>query len=272
MEKTNQKKKRWMSASAALCLLVASSSAWAGDPSPRQIMENASNVRKLDGSESVMSLTIINERGQKRVREIAMVTKTFDNGKTEKRLYRFLSPANVKGTGILAFDYETKDDDMWIFLPALRKTRRIVSSEKSKNFMGSEFSYADMNTPVLDDYKLKTIKQEKIGGADCYVVEVLPKNDKVADEEGYSKKIVWVAKADFTIRKSVYYDLDGDLFKELTAKNIKLLDPAKKRSRPMYMEMVNKQNNRRSIFKTTKIENSPGVKDEYFTTQYLERP
>jgi hypothetical protein len=272
MKKTNKKISRLASISVALCLIFGSSPTPAGEPSPRQIMENASNVRKLDGSESVMSLTIINERGQKRVRKIAMATKTFDNGKTEKRLYRFLAPADVKGTGILAFDYETKDDDMWIFLPALRKTRRIVSSEKSKNFMGSEFSYADMNTPVLDDYNLKTIKQEKVGGAECYVVEVLPRNDKIADEEGYSKKIVWAAKNDFTIRKSVYYDLDGNLLKELTAKDIKLLDPAKKRSRPMYMEMVNKQNNRKSIFVTTKIENSPNVKDEYFTAQYLERP
>jgi outer membrane lipoprotein-sorting protein len=253
-------------------LLLGTFTAQAADPTPIQIMQNASDVRKLDGSESVMSLTIIDEKGEKRTREIAMAAKTYDNGQTEKRVYRFLSPADVKGTGVLAFDYDSKDDDMWIFLPALRKTRRIVSGEKSKSFMGSEFSNADMNTPILDNYKLTLKGVEKVDGADCYSIEVLPKDKKVGSEEGYSKKIVWVAKADFTIRKSDFFDADGKLLKELIVKNVKVVDKAKNRYRGMYMEMTNKQNNRRSVFETTKIENSPNISDDHFTTQYLERP
>ena len=65
---------------------------------------------------------------------------------------RFLSPPDVKGTGLLIFDYEENDDDMWLFMPSLRKTRRIVSSEKAKSFMGSEFSYADITPPALNDF------------------------------------------------------------------------------------------------------------------------
>jgi outer membrane lipoprotein-sorting protein len=244
----------------------------AGSLTPKQIMQKVSEARKLEGSESVMSLTIYSKGGDKRVRDIAMVSKVYDGGKTEKRLYRFLSPADVKGTGILMFDYETKNDDTWIFLPALRKTRRIVSSEKGKAFMGSEFSYADMNTPILDNYKLKILKEEKVGGVDCYLIEVLPANSKVADEEGYSKKHVWVGKSDFMIRKSVFWDLDGEVLKELTAKKIEMVDKKKKRYRAKYMEMVNKQNGRKSVFETKKIESAPNAKDEYFTTQYLERP
>ena len=272
MKKSNQKRNFGISLLIAGCIVSGASAVAAADPAPKQIMENASTARVLDGSEAVMSLTIVNEKGQKRVRDIAMASKTFDGGKTEKRVFKFLSPADVKGTGVLIFDYETKDDDMWIYLPALRKTRRIVSSDKSKAFMGSEFSNADMNTPILDNYKLKTLGSEKVDGVDCYKVEALPKNDKVADEEGYSKKIVWVGKTDFMIRKSVFYDLDGELLKELTVKKIQLVDKAKKRYRGMHMEMVNKQNKRKAIFETKKIENSPGVKDEIFTTQYLERP
>ena len=272
MKKSNQKRNFGISLLIAGCIVSGASVAAAVDPSPKKIMENASTARMLDGSEAVMSLTIVNEKGQKRVRDIAMASKTFDGGKTEKRVFKFLSPADVKGTGVLIFDYESKDDDMWIYLPAMRKTRRIVSSDKSKNFMGSEFSNADMNTPILDNYKLKTLGSEKVDGVDCYKIEALPKNDKVADEEGYSKKIVWVGKTDFMIRKSVFYDLDGALLKELTVKKIQLVDKGKKRYRGMHMEMVNKQNNRKAIFETKKIENSPNVKDEIFTTQYLERP
>jgi outer membrane lipoprotein-sorting protein len=267
--KTNQK---GLSILIAAGLLLGTFSAQAADPTPKEIMQKASDVRKLDGSESVMSLTIIDEKGEKRTREIAMAAKTYDNGQTEKRVYRFLSPADVKGTGVLAFDYDNKDDDMWIFLPALRKTRRIVSSEKSKSFMGSEFSNADMNTPVLDNYKLTLKGTEKVDGTDCYSIEALPKEKKIGEEEGYSKKIVWVAKSDSMIRKSDFYDADGKLLKELIVKNVKLVDDAKKRYRGMYMEMTNKQNNRKSIFETKQIENSPGISDDHFTTQYLERP
>ena len=200
-----------------------------------------------------------------------MATKMYDNGATEKRVYRFLSPADVKGTGVLTFDYQNKNDDMWIYLPALHKTRRIVGGGKAKSFMGSEFTYADMNTPILDNYNLNVKKEEKVDGVNCYVVEMLPKNNDVAKEEKYSKKLVWVAKKEFTIRKAVYYDLDGELLKELTCKDIKLLDTKLKRYRPMKMEMVNKQNKRRSVLVVDKIESNPDVKDDYFTTAYLEK-
>ncbi|MCK5687795.1 outer membrane lipoprotein-sorting protein, partial [Myxococcota bacterium] len=108
---------------------------------------------RFEGSESIATLTIVNQRGQKRVRKIATVSKLFDDGKTEKRLIRFIAPADIKGTGLLTWDYEDKSDDMWLFMPALRKTRRIVASDKAKSFMGSEFSYSDITPPAIADFK-----------------------------------------------------------------------------------------------------------------------
>jgi len=236
-----------------------------------EIMDTASKTRKLDGSEAVMTLTIINKKGQKRIRKTATVTKLFDGGKTEKRLIRFLDPPDVKGTGFMTFDYEDKDVDMWIFLLAIRKTRRIVSSDKSKSFMGSEFAYGDMNIPVLEDYNYKILREEKLNGVDCWVIESLPKKKETAKDDGYSKKISWISKDHFNIHKGEYHDLDGKLLKILTVKEFKLLDPEKKRYRPMNMEMVNKQNGRKSIFRTNKIEFTPDTKDEYFSIRYLER-
>ncbi len=239
--------------------------------SARQIMDKVTENRRLDGSEGRSTMTIYNEKGQKRVRKLAMVTKTYDGGKTEKKLSRFLAPADVKGTGFLAYDYEKKDDDMWMYLPSLRKTRRIVSSEKSKSFMGSEFSYNDMNIPNLDDYNFKHVKEEKTDGVDCWVIESLPKSEEIAEEDGYSKKTLWIGKTDYVLRKGVYYDLDGELLKELNAENVKLIDPEKKRYRAMKMQMVNKQNGRKSDMVTEAIELNRNVKDEYFTARYLER-
>jgi len=205
------------------------------------------------------------------VRKIAQVTKLYDNGDTEKKLIRFLSPADVKGTGLLTYDYEGKYDDMWLFIPALRKTRRIVSSEKAKSFMGSEFSYADISPPPLDDFNYTILGEETVNETLCWKIEMVPVDDDFADENGFSKKISWIGKKDFVIRKAVYHDLDGELHKELEVKEIKELDLKNHKFRPIHMVMVNKQNNRKSILKIDQIKFNPDVKDEYFTTRYLER-
>lgn len=266
-------------AGACACLLVQATPAAAAGLSPREIMEKVTMTRKLDGSEAVVKMTIVGDKGQTREREITMATKLYDGGKTEKRIYRFLSPADVQGTSILVFDYESKADDVWIFLPALRKTRRIVSSQNTQSFMGSEFSYGDLNIPALDDFTYALAKEEPCGPGSgngnandaCWVIDVLPKNKDTADSDGYSKKTYWVSKEKLAVVRGLYYDKDGKLLKELIAGDIKLLDPKNKRYRATHMEMINKQNGRRSVFDSKKVTYAPATKDEYFTTTYLER-
>ena len=161
---------------------------------------------------------------------------------------------------------------MSIFMPALRKTRRILASQKSKSFMGSEFSYGDFNIPNLDQYSYKMLPDEKASDALCYVIEVTPKDASVAKDEGYSKKVLWIGKEDYSVRKAVYYDLQGKELKQLVVKDVRLMDPAKKRYRAMHMEMTNVQTKCRSVFDSSKMEFAKDVKEEYFTTTYLERP
>jgi hypothetical protein len=239
---------------------------------PKEIMDKVALNLKLDGSEAVVKMTVIEKNGTTRNNKLSMATKLYDGGKTEKRIYRFLEPADVKGTGVLVFDYEAKADDLWIFMPALRKTRRIVSSDRGKAFMGSEFSFADLTIPDLSSYSAALVKEESAGGEACYVIDVTPKDAAVGKEEGYSKKTYWVSKSTFSVRKGVFYDLAGAKLKELNTSDIKLLDAAKKRHRAMKMEMSNAQNGRKSIFQTEQVAFTPNTKDEYFTTPYLERP
>ena len=240
-------------------------------PSARDIMEKVTATRKLAGSEAVIQMDVVSADGQTRAREIAMATKLFDGGKTEKRIYKFLSPSEIKGSGVLVFDYETEADDIWVYLPALRKTRRIVSAQRSQSFMGSEFSYSDLNVPALDDYKYQLLRQETYGGESCWVIDVLPKDAGVAEADGYSRKTYWVSQQKLALRRGLYYDGRGQAWKELKADDLQLLDPANKRYRPARMEMINQQNGRRSVFTSKKITFSPEAKDEYFTPRYLER-
>ena len=173
---------------------------------------------------------------------------------------------------MLVFDYETKADDVWIYLPALRKTRRIVSSQRSQSFMGSEFSYGDLNIPALDDFNYKLVKEEPFGG------ESVLGHRRAAEEQGRSprpratrRRPTGSARTSSCVLRGLLYDKDGKLLKEYTARDIKLLDAKNKRYRPMHMEMVNKQNGRKSVFESPKVTFSPNTKDEFFTPAYLER-
>ena len=261
-----------ITATALLALVFACSTLTAQeDLTAKQIADKSFQVTELAGSEAVSTMTIVDSKGRERVRKIAQVTKLYDKGDTEKKLIRFLAPADVKGTGLLTFDYKEKDDDMWLYMPALRKTRRIISSEKAKSFMGSEFSYADITPPTLDDFNYINLGEQETGGALCWKIEMLPLDDDIADENGFSRKLSFIGKADFVIRKAIYYDLDGELLKELEVKEIRELDTKRHKFRPIHMIMVNKQNDRKSILKVDQIQFSPDVKDAYFTTRYLER-
>jgi hypothetical protein len=253
----------------ALTSVLAAGAAEAADPNPRDLVDRSIQASRLDGSESLATLTILNAKGQKRERTIASVQRLYDGGKTEKRLIRFTAPADVKGTGLLTYDYETKTDDMWLFLPALRKTRRIVASEKAKSFMGSEFSYADITPPALDDFTYTLLGSGTVDGVNCWKVEYAARTEEISDENGYSKRVAWIGKADYAVRKAVYYDVSGELLKELTVVELKELAPGKVRF--THIEMDNKQNGRRSIMKTHEIRLRADVPDEYFSTRYLER-
>lgn len=240
-------------------------------PEGREIMQKSRDVSKLDGMEAISTLHIYDAKGRERVRQTSMASKLFESGTTEKRIIRFLSPAEVKGTGMLIYDYEKRNDDMWIYMPALRKTRRIISHEKSKSFMGSEFSNADMSAPNLEDFEYTLSGSEFVAGTDCWIVEVVPANEDVLDEVGYDRQVAWIGKQDYVFRKAKYYDEDGELYKEMTSTSVKQLGSSGNKYIATRMEMSNVQNGRRSVLTIDKIQYNPDVKEEYFTLGYLER-
>jgi outer membrane lipoprotein-sorting protein len=242
-----------------------------GGLTAREIIEKSRETAKISGMETVSSLMIYDNKGNERVRQTMMASKLYNQGATEKRIIRFQSPADVKGTGILIFDHENSEDDMWIYMPALRKTRRIISSERSKSFMGSEFSNGDMAAPNTNDFTYKLLGSEQVDGTGCWKVEVSPANEDIADEFGFSRKVTWIGKQDFVPRKAEYYDLDNDLLKVMNASDVKVIDPEHNKAMATRMEMTNKQTGRRSVFIMEKVNFNPDVKDNYFTTAYLER-
>lgn len=166
--------------------------------------------------ESDMKMTLINKKGGKRIRNIHQFYK--DYGKVEKKILFFKSPADVKNTSFMNWSYDdaNKDDDQWLYLPALKKVKRISSSSKDNEFMGSDFTYADMEKRHPDEDVHKLLKSENLNGEDCWVVEAVP----VDDDDMYSKKVAWISKSKLLPMKMDYYDEDGELLKTLTINKI----------------------------------------------------
>jgi hypothetical protein len=237
----------------------------------REIIARSQEVGKLTGSESIITLRILNKQGRERVRKISSMTKLDAEESTERRIILFIAPADVKGTGMLIFDYQNKNDHMWLYMPALRKTRRIVSSDKSKSFMGSEFSNADISTPNLDDYHYTRLSGEVHDDTECWKIEALPINDDIADLYRHSKKVIFIGKKDFVARRVIYYDFGGEIWKELLARDVQLLDVKLNKYQAMEITMINRQNGRKSVMKFDKLLFNPDVNDNFFTIRFLEK-
>lgn len=238
---------------------------------PKDIMIKNFFVNRVKDSKSESSMTLINEAGQKRERKSTGVSKLQKNGIDNMRLIKFISPADVKGTSNLMVEHSDGDDDIWIYLPALKKVRRLVSSNKGDSFVGSDFSYADVIGYKVQDFEHKITGSENVDGVDCYVIESVPVSDKVKQDNGLSKRKSWIRKDNFVIIKGEIYDLAGQLYKVFKASDIQLVDNENSKWQPMTIEMTNVQVNHKTIVHFSNYKVNTGVDDGYFSQRNLEK-
>lgn len=195
-----------------------------------------------------------------------MTTKSYPDG-LEKRFIRFIEPADVRGTAMLVVDNRNLMDEMWIYLPALKKTRRIVSAEKGKSFMSSEFSNADMSSPTLSDFINKHTGAS--GTNNQWIIESIPADEDKADEYGYSKKVTYISLDKCQILKMEFYNIDNELFKTIEIKSIFPLQDGKYMIKNMVAS--NLVTNRKSEILFNNINERIKVEDSFFSLQNLER-
>jgi hypothetical protein len=169
----------------------------------REVMEKVNARDTGDRSITEMEMILINKKGKKRVRKL----KTFglEKGKKSLSLMFFLSPADVRNTGFLTFDYDEsgKDDDQWLFLPALRKTKRIAAGDKSGSFMGSDLNYSDMTSSDLNLYEYTLMKETEVKGQKVWQIKAVPKTKAEAKKSGYSKSVVFIRKDNYVMIRGV---------------------------------------------------------------------
>ncbi len=230
----------------------------------REIMDKAYNRPTPKDQISDLTMTLINKSGQERVRKLKQFIK--DNGKVEKKIMFFVAPADVKNTSFMNWSYDNSDknDDQWIYLPALKRVKRISSDDKSDYFMGSDFTYDDLGDRKLDDDTHKLLKEETLEGKACYVVESTPKEEDYM----YSKTVTWVMKDNFIGLQKMFYDEDGDLLKTLHMKKYEKISGVWIIEK---MEMKNVQENHKTTMFLSNIKINSGVPDSKFTQRMMMR-
>lgn len=255
---------------AVLAALVAAPSL-AAQPTAREVMEKNFFVTKVTAIEIEATMVLINDRGQTRERKSTTVVKLQPNGIDSKFLVRFSTPADIRGTGFLQVEHSDGDDDLWIYLPALKKSRRLVANNKKDSFVGSDFSYGDIALPKVDLYRHTLKGKEQVDGADCWIIESIPRDDAVRSSSGYSRKVSWVRTDNSLEAKVEYYDLGGRLLKTQLVKRHELVEPEKGKWFALHREMANHQTGHRTTFIVDKLQAGTRVSDDLFTTRYLER-
>ncbi len=259
--------KRLILTSFSLALL--SSSVYA-DATAREI---AQKVHDRDDGKTLsedLTMILIDKNDNKRVRSIKTFSKDF--GEDEYKIMFFKTPADVKDTAFLTYDYEdpNKDDDQWLYLPALKKVKRIPTSDKSSSFMGSDFSYYDMTKRDVDDYSYKILKHVDVRGHDTTMIESIPKNKNVIDESGYTKTIGLVREDIDMIVRSIGFMKNGkkkyfDVTKMHKQDGVWVIDE---------MTMTTKKGKRtlhKTVLKFDNIEVNKPLSDDIFTTRRLQK-
>jgi outer membrane lipoprotein-sorting protein len=237
---------------------------------PATIMEKSLSATKVRDSIADATFTLINKDGEERVRRTNGYTKLQDNGNDNMRTVRFLSPGDIKGTATLLIEHAAGEDDMWIYLPALKKVRRLVASNKKDSFVGTEFSYGDVIGHKTSDWTHRILQEETVEGSPTYVIESLPKDDEVKSNTGYSKRVSWVAKDNFIAVRTDFWDVGGQPLKTLTAREIKAVGTNAK-WQPMISEAINLQNGRKTVIRFEEFKADQDLSDNYFTPRSLDR-
>ena len=212
-----------------------------------------------------LTMTLTNRHGEQSIRAMRIrVLEEPDDG--DKSLIIFDSPRDVSGTAFLSYSHKHGDDDQWLYLPALKRVKRISSRNKSGSFMGSEFSYEDIASQEVEKYTYKYLRDAELDGQACFVSERYPVD---RENSGYLRQMVWMDKAQYRPQKVDYYDRKDSLLKTLVFRGYrKYLD---RYWRADEMEMDNHQSGKRTVLDWADYQFKTGLSERDFDSNSLKR-
>lgn len=211
-----------------------------------------------------MKMVLSNRKGRKSERSLSIKTLEVE-GDGDKSLTIFHEPRDVKGTAFLSFSHALEPDQQWLFLPALKRVKRISSSNKSGPFLGSELAFEDISSFEVEKYQYELLREEVWQDQDYFVLRFIPQYK----HSGYKFQEVWVHKTAYRMDKTVYYDRKGALLKTFTISDWnQYLDQY---WRGNVFEVVNHQNGKSTVLSWSDYQFKTGIEDSYFNQNTLKR-
>ena len=243
----------------------------ADEPAARDVMIKVDARDDGDNQISEMEMILIDKRNTQRIRKIRSMNK--DKGEDKQRIMFFMQPADVKNTGFLTYDYDDadKDDDQWLYLPALRKSKRISTSDKSGSFMGSDFTYSDMTSRELEDYDFSLKKEMQVNGKEVWVIEAIPRSKNIINETGYTKSLLFIRKDNYVMIRGIHWVKKGKKLKYFDMKGLELIDNI---WTPTEIHMTTKKGKQvlhKTILKFNNIKYNQDLDNKLFTLRRLEK-
>lgn len=248
---------------AGLAVLLAAGAAAAKEPTADQIVDDmiAADPLGYGGAEARIVMALVNNRNQEQKRKVVMFSRK--DGDTRRLFLRFLSPSDIAGTSFLGID-DHGDRIQHLYMPAMAKTRRISSSQRNASFVGTDFSYADLDNRDIDDSTKKRLADDKVAGQDCFVVQAVPKHK----DSAYGRIDMWISKQTYLPVRIRFYGKNGAETKRLTVKEIKKVG---KRWLISESKMVDLKREHTTVFKVTEVTLKKDIDLEQFTVRALER-
>lgn len=214
-------------------------------------------------SSATLTMELRNKQGATSLRHVRVRSLEMKND-GDKSLSIFDAPADVKGTAFLTYSHAKEPDEQWLFLPELKRVKRINSNNKSGPFMGSEFAYEDIGSQEIEKYTYKYLRDEVINGVDCFVVERTP----TYEHSGYTRQIAWINKKEYRPEQIVFYDRKNDLLKTLKYSDYQQYLNQYWRAGKMHME--NHQTGKSTLLTWSNYKFRNGYKDSDFSRNSLE--
>jgi len=248
---------------AILALAMPTPAIWATQLSGRQIAQNMHDRNQGQDMQTESRMQLISSSGHVRTRKLVTLGKDF--GKWRAQVIRFTAPEDIAGTAFLNREKpHSNDTEQFLYLPALKRTRRIVASQQDRRFVNTDFTYEDMQRLAVDNWQHRLKTQTQIGGMPCYVLISTPKPDS---DSQYSKVENTVLKKHFVPIATKYWDQKGQLQKKY---RVTALQKIQGIMTEMKMQMHNLQSDHKTVLETLNVKYNTGIPDQVFTQHYLE--
>jgi len=237
----------------------------------RDVVQRNFTVTRVLDSTADITFTLVSPSGGERVRRTLTRSKLRPNGVDNMRMVQFQAPPDVRGLAILTIEDTAGEDDIWVYVPALRKVRRLAASNKKDSYAGTDFSYGDIIGHRVDDWTHRLVREESRDEQPCHVIESIPVSDAVKARSGYAKRLWWIRRDNFVAIREEFWDAEGRPLKVLRGLDVQAVDLARGNWQAMRMEATNLQTNHRTLVRLENFKANQRLSDELFTTRYMER-